>query len=82
MKNLAIVFLAFGIFAAPASLAYAQAYTSSGWSDPAPDSATSPLHGTHDKGAIVRVLNNNGIYGRMNEGRSVYEGTDQLAPRS
>lgn len=74
MKNLAIAALAFGIFAAPVSFAYAQTYSSEYLSNPALDTATSTMHGTHDKGAIVRELNNNGIYGRMNEGRSAYEG--------
>lgn len=77
MKKLVIAALAFGIFAAPATVAFAQTYTTGGWINPAPESATSPLHAMHDKGAIVRLLNNNGVYGARHEGRSAYEGYNQ-----
>jgi hypothetical protein len=73
MKTLAMAALAFGIFAAPVSFAYAQTYSAEGWTNPAPDSATSPMHGSHDKGAIVRVLNNNGIKTQTNQDPSAYE---------
>lgn len=73
MKKLVIAALALGIFAAPATLAYAQTYATEGWSNPAPDSATSPMHGSHDKGAIVRVLNNNGIKTPTEQDRSAYQ---------
>jgi hypothetical protein len=66
MKQIATAALALGILVAPASLAFAQDYPSPNINPPftyAPDSADSPMHGTHDKGRIVRELNANGIYG-------------------
>lgn len=77
MKKLVTAALALGVFIVPASLVFAQDYPSPDINPPftyAPGSADAPLHGTHDKGRIVRELNANGIYGEVRQNPSAYEG--------
>lgn len=80
MKALRITALALGILSIPTSFAMAQNYAPTPGASDRQVSIGGAMPRTHDKAAVVRELNNNGIYGRVNEGRSAYQG--YYSPRS
>jgi hypothetical protein len=75
MKILGTAVLALSILAAPVSFAFAKgdAPMTPSVSD-VHNSINGDMPRTHDKGAIVQELNNNGIHAQTNQARSANEG--------
>ncbi|HWG06694.1 MAG TPA: hypothetical protein VG271_16920 [Beijerinckiaceae bacterium] len=78
MKILVTTAAALGLLAAPTfALAQSTSRMSTDTSpNAAPDSATSPMHTTKDKGAETRVNNNNGIYNGRSSSEAPRTGMD------
>jgi hypothetical protein len=70
MRTLRIAALSLGILAIPATFAMAQNYAPTPGASDVHQSIGGDMPRTHDKAAVVRELNNNGIDGQPNGGRS------------
>ena len=74
MKILGTAVLALSFLSASVSVSMAQNYAPTPGLSDVHNSIYGDMPRTHDKAAVVRELNNNGINTRTNQDRSAYEG--------